>query len=410
MPEIAINQDRLWSDLMTMGALGVTPRGGSFRPTLSDADREGRNLFVHWAKVEGLAVTIDRVGNIFARREGARPDLPPVMIGSHLDTQTPGGKFDGVLGVLAGLEVVRALDRANVATMRAIEVVNWTNEEGVRFPGLMGSAVYTGQLALETALNFTDRQGASVGNELARIGYAGDAPIGGREIDSYLELHIEQGSMLQDRQLTIGAVTNSSWWGGGVIEVNGENGHAQTAPMSRRRNALIGAAKLILGIEAIGAGHEPDGMVSATVIDNWPNNRINIPHRSVISLSIVHASDEGRRDILARIAELVERVVAETGLAITNKTATSRDRLDFSEDLQRLIEDASKRLGYGSMRLPTLTGHDALNMHFVCPTAIIFVPCRDGISHSELEWCEPEHATAGARVLLDVAIARAGIG
>jgi N-carbamoyl-L-amino-acid hydrolase len=330
------------------------------------------------------------------------------MIGSHLDTQTPGGKFDGPLGVLAGLEFIRALNRSKVTTTCPVEIVNWTNEEGVRWPGMMGSSVYAGQLKLDTALAFADRQGLTVSGELARIGYGGEAPVGGRDIDSYLELHIEQGSVLEDRQILIGAVTNSSWWGRGVIEIHGENGHAQTAPMSRRRNALVGAAKLILGIEAIGASHEPDGIVSATVIDCWPNNWVNIPHLSKISFLIVHATNEGRQDILDKIAALAASVAKETKLSISNMSSTSRDRLDFSEDLLQLTEGVAKRLGYSSLRLPTLAGHDALNMHFVCPTAIIFVPCRAGISHSEFEWCEPDHAIAGARVLLNAALARAG--
>ncbi|MDI5930020.1 Zn-dependent hydrolase [Rhizobium leguminosarum] len=399
-----ISSDRLWSDLMTMGAIGATSRGGSCRVALSDADCEGRNLFCYWAREAGLDIKIDQAGNIFARREGLDPTLPPLMIGSHLDTQTPGGKFDGVLGVLAGLEVVRALNRADVKTKRAIEIVDWTNEEGARFPGLMGSGIFAGKIPLETALTFTDKDGYTVGSELKRIGYAGSAPVGGRDVYRYLELHIEQGDLLQNSGAIIGAVTNSSWWGGGTIKIHGENGHSQTAPMSRRRNALIGAAKLALEIEAIGARHEPEGMVSATVIDCLPNNLINIPHLCTLKYLIVHATEDGREDVITRIRDAMAKIAAETSLSTTDDYIRYRERQDFDERLLKLTEHVASELGYPSMRLPTLTGHDALNTHFVCPTGIIFVPCKDGISHSELEWCEPEHAYAGARVLLRAAL------
>jgi N-carbamoyl-L-amino-acid hydrolase len=338
-----------------------------FRPALSDADRDARNLFVYWAHEAGLKVTIDRVGNIFARRDGARRDLPPVMIGSHLDTQTPGGKFDGVLGVLAGLEVVRALDQGHVTTSRSVEIVNWANEEGVRWPGLMGSSVYAGLLELNKALAFSDRQGATVAGELSRIGYAGNTPVGDREIDSYLELHIEQGSVLQARQVLTGAVTNRSWWGRGLIEIHGENGHAQTAPMSRRRNALVGAAKLILGIERIGGSHEPDGIVSVTVADCWPNNWINIPHLSKISFLIVHGTKEGRQGILDQIGELVDVVTKETGLSINNMSSTFMRPPRLFRGSAATDRECGEAAGLLFATFADPGGHDALNMHFILP-------------------------------------------
>ncbi|MCX8998018.1 hydantoinase/carbamoylase family amidase [Rhizobiaceae bacterium BDR2-2] len=409
LPEI--DGARLWSDLMTMGAIGGTARGGSFRPALSGADAEARNLFAHWAREAGLALSVDRVGNMFARREGRDPSLPPLMIGSHLDTQMPGGKFDGVLGVLAGLAVVRALNAAGLETQRAIEIVNWTNEEGARFqPGLMGSAVFAGLLPLDEVLARTDRKGLSVRDELAATGYAGPVPAGGREVHKYLELHIEQGPELEKNGAVIGAVTNSSWGCSGFIEIRGENGHSQTAAMSRRRNALVGAAKLILAIEEIGAAQEPAGMVSATVVENWPNNRVNIPHLAKLSYVVVHETAEGRQAIIDRIEEAARRIAEDSHLDIETTTAHFRDRLDFSPDLLDLTVKTAEGRGLSVMTLPTLTAHDALSIHFVAPVAIVFVPCRDGISHSELEWCEPEHATAGARVLLDMALAAANEG
>lgn len=407
MGEISIDSPRLWSDLMTIGAIGTTARGGSSRPTLSDADRDARNLFVYWSQDAGMTVVVDRIGNIFARREGTDPSLPPVVVGSHLDTQTPGGKFDGVLGVLAGLEVVRSLNRAAISTRRAIEIVDWTNEEGVRFPGLMGSAVFAGQVELEYALAYRDHSGLTVAGELARIGYKGSHDVGGRELDSYLELHIEQGRELEKAGATIGAVTNSYSWAAGTIEVLGENGHSQTEPMSQRRSALVGAARLVLEIESIGAAQEPFGIVSATTIDNWPNNRFNIPHRTVLRYTIVNQTDAGRHDALRQIAAIAETVAADARLVVNNSVAGQRDRLEFSQELIALTRIVGEAHGHKVIDLSTPAGHDALNMCQVCPTAIVFVPNRNGISHSELEWCEPRHACAGANVLLGITLARA---
>lgn len=400
-----IDNERLWADIMTMGAIGGTEGGGSFRPAMSDADREGRNLFRHWALEAGMVVSIDAMGNMFARREGADPSLPPLMIGSHLDTQMPGGKFDGVLGVLAGVAVVRALNAAGITTRRSIEIANFTNEEGARFqPGVMGSGVFAGLLPLDEALSRKDEAGAVLGDELARIGYAGSHPVGDRPVYKYLELHIEQGPEMEKAGAMIAAVSNSSWGCSGFIDISGENGHSQTAAMSRRRNALVGAAKLILEIEAIGAENEPDGMVSATVIRNWPNNRVNIPHLTKLSYVAVHVTEAGRAAIIGRIEAAAKRIADETGLTIEATTSHYRQRLDLSPELSCDVLEAAERLGYTSMMLPTLTSHDALSMTHVCPTAVIFVPCKNGVSHSEKEWCEPDEVGAGARVLLEMTL------
>ena len=315
-----IDADRLWSDLMTLGAIGALPRGGCDRLALTDADRDGRNLFVHWCREAGFAVSIDAMGNICARREGSDPLLPPVLAGSHLDTQSPGGKFDGPLGVLAALAVVRALGSAGIVTRRAIEVVNWTNEEGARFsPGLMGSAVFAGAVDLATAQAVSDRAGRTVGEELARTRYAGDTPVGGRPIDSYFELHIEQGPELEAMGVTIGAVTHSHHSISADIECNGENGHISSLPMLRRRNALVGAARLIAEIDRIGRASAPAGSASAVVIDAWPNNRINIPHRAVFSYGIIHPDAEGLERMQAEIDAAIRLVADETGLTFARR-------------------------------------------------------------------------------------------
>lgn len=405
MTRLSIDGSRLWNDLMTMGAIGATPGGGSRRPAFSRSDVEGRNLFAHWAQQAGLAVSVDGIGNMFARREGQDPSLAPVMIGSHLDTQTPGGRFDGVLGVLAGLAALRALDDNGIQTCRAIEVVNWSNEEGARFvPGLMGSSVFVGTLPLARALACRDAQGVTVEDELRATGYAGSTNTGGRGVHSYLELHIEQGPELETTGTMIGIVTNSSYSCSGTIEIRGFNGHAQTTAMSKRRNALIGASKLVLTIEKIGAAQEPHGMVSATALDILPNNRNNIPDFVKLSYAVVHESTEGRQAIVTAIEAAVRSVAGDTGLYITATTALGRERLDFSTRLIGMAEEAAHAYGHSAMRLPTLTAHDALRLHEITETALIFVPCRDGISHNEREWCEPDQATAGANVILSMAL------
>jgi beta-ureidopropionase / N-carbamoyl-L-amino-acid hydrolase len=408
MAEPRIDADRLWSDLMTLATIGALPRGGCDRLALTDADRDGRNLFAHWCREVGLAVSVDAMGNMFGRREGSDPSLPPVFAGSHLDTQQPGGKFDGPLGVLAALEVARTLHRAGITTRRAIEVVNWTNEEGARFaPGLMGSAVFAGVVDLATAYAATDRAGRTAGGELSRIRYNGDAPVGGRPVDAYFELHIEQGPELEAMGITIGAVTHSHFSISADIECTGENGHIQSLPMLRRRNALVGAARLIAEIDRIGRAAAPAGSASAVVIDAWPNNRINIPHRAVFSYGVIHPDAEGLERMQAEIESTTQMVADETGLTFATLASRRRDPVHFTEELIALTEQSARELGLSVTRMRTRPGHDAFNMLRLCPVELIFVPCRDGISHNELEYCSPDHVAAGANVLLQAVLQRA---
>ncbi len=408
MRQLRIDADRLWSDLMTLATIGALPLGGCDRLALTDADRDGRNLFAHWCREAGLAVSIDAMGNMFARREGSDPSLPPVFAGSHLDTQQPGGKFDGPLGVLAALEAVRTLDRSGITTRRAIEVVNWTNEEGARFaPGLMGSAVFAGVVDLATAHAVTDRSGRSVGGELARIRYAGDARVGGRPVDAYFELHIEQGPELEAMGITIGAVMHSHFSISADIECRGDNGHIQSLPMLRRRNALVGAARLIAEIDRIGRAAAPAGSASAVVIDAWPNNRINIPHRSVFSYGVIHPDAEGLERMQTEIDAAMRMVADETNLEFATLVSRRRDPVHFTEELVALTEQSARELGLSVTRMRTRPGHDAFNMLRLCPTELIFVPCRDGISHHELEYCSPDLIAAGANVLLAAVLHRA---
>jgi N-carbamoyl-L-amino-acid hydrolase len=408
MTKPTIDQGQLWRDLMTMGRMGALPLGGCDRLTLTDADRDGRNLFRMWCEEAGLTVTVDMMGNIFGRREGSDPTLAPVMAGSHLDTQSPGGKFDGVLGVLGALAAVRGLNQAGIVTRRTIEIVAWTNEEGARFsPGLMGSAVFAGRLSLEAAHAAVDRKGKSFGAELRRIRYHGDTPVGGRPVDTYLELHIEQGPELEAQGITIAGVTRSHFSAYATIECLGENAHSQTTPMARRRNALVGAARVVAEIDRIGQAFAPDGKASATVMDIWPNNRINIPHRAAFAAIMVHPEEAGISAMRAALKQALEVVAAETGLTFHLPQDSFRAPVHLSLEMVALIEAVSRDLGHSVTRLETLTGHDAFNMVELCPTGLIFVPCKDGISHSELEYASPEDCAAGAEVLMHALLRRA---
>lgn len=408
MQDLRVNGTRLWSDLMTQGSIGALPGGGLDRMALTDGDRDARGVFAHWCREAGLALTIDGMGNMFARRAGADDSLPPVMLGSHLDTQSPGGKFDGPLGVLAALEAVRTLHEAGIVTKRPLEVVNWTNEEGARFgPGLMGSAVFAGVLPIEDAHASTDRAGLRFGEELRRIRYAGPAPVGGRPVDSYFELHIEQAPLLEQAGITIGTVTHSHYSIFSDMECLGANAHIQSEPMLRRRNALVGAARMIDAIDRVGRAHAPAGSASAVVIDAWPNNRINIPHRATFSYGIMHPDEDGVLAMAAEIDAAQATIAAETGLTFNALVKRKRDPFHFDEALIALTGTCADALGYSHQRMRTRPGHDAFNMSRICPTELIFVPCRDGISHSELEWCTPEHCTAGANVLMHATLRQA---
>jgi beta-ureidopropionase / N-carbamoyl-L-amino-acid hydrolase len=403
-----VRGDRLWSDLMTLAQIGAGRAGGNDRMALTDADRDARAVFAHWCRGAGLTVGVDAMGNTFARLEGADPSLPPVLAGSHLDTQETGGRFDGPLGVLAALEAARAIREAGITPRRAIEVVNWTNEEGCRFsPGLMGSAVFAGTLPLAEAHAVADRAGRTVGAELARIGWQGTAPMGGRPVDSYFELHIEQGPLLEEAGVTIGAVTQSCHSAFTDAACHGETSHIQSTPMPRRRNALWGAARLIDAVERTGYAHAPDGTASAVVIDAWPNNRIVLPSRASFSYGVMHLEEEGLAAMLSAIDAAAEAIAAETGLRFETALRRIRRPFRFAEELVALTEAVARDLGHGVMRMRTRPGHDAFNMVALCPTMLIFVPCRDGLSHNEAEWCEPAHCTAGAAVLAECVLRRA---
>ena len=388
MSRLAVDEDRLWSELMTLAQIGGLPAGGCDRLALTQADGAARSLLRHWFAEAGLAVSVDPIGNVFGRGEGTQPGLPPVFGGSHIDTQSPGGTF-------------------GIRTRYPIEVENWTNAEGARFaPGLMGAAVFTGQLDLATAHAARDPSGITVAEALAGIRQLGEAPMQ-RPVDSYFELHIEQGDRLQEAGRRIGVVLGSEFNCFADVTLTGENGHAQATPMTQRRNPLAAAAELITAIEAIGLRNAPVGSAGVASLRLWPNNRINIPHRVVFTYSGTHPERAGMAAMRREIAEAATEIARRTGIGIELEAAPDREAVDFDADLATLVEEIAVQQGLTTMRLRSRAGHDAIRMAPYCPTQMIFVPCKDGISHSEFEDCSRDDAAAGANVLLHALQARA---
>jgi beta-ureidopropionase / N-carbamoyl-L-amino-acid hydrolase len=400
---------RLWETIMASARIGPgrTPTGLR-RLALTDADREMRDLFARWCREAGLTVTVDRMGNMFARRAGADDTLPPVLVGSHLDTQIAGGRYDGILGVMAALEVVRTLNDAGVTTRRPIEIVNWTNEEGARFaPPMLGSAVWAGVRTLPWAHARTDDAGRTVGEELARIGYAGTAPVGGRAVDAYFELHIEQGPLLDDKGIPVGVVAGTYGVRGMNVEVRGETAHSGPTPMAARRNALVGAAMLIVAVNEIGFAHAPDGKATTSRIEVWPNLTGILPDYAKVTVDVRHPEaatvERMVADVERAMGECARR--AQVEMTVVERWEFGSER--FDPELVSLIRRTAKDLGAPSLDLPSQAGHDAYYVSRVAPTAMIFTPCERGISHNENEATRPEDALPGVNVLLHAVLARA---
>ena len=406
---LSINPDRLWQTLMESAEIGRTPGGGVRRLTLTDEDKAVRDLFARWVREGGYKLTIDRLGNMFARREGTDPSLAPVLVGSHLDSQAKGGRFDGPLGVIAGLEVLRTLDERGIKTKRPIEVVNWTNEEGARFPPpMLASLVFSGAETVAFAEDRRDKAGLRFGDELDRIGYRGDAPVGGRKIDCYFELHIEQGPKLDAAGLPLGVVTGGFAMQGMRVSVRGETSHVGPTPMRLRRNALVGAAYVAVAIDDIGWRYAPeDGKTTAARLDLAPNLPGILSDEAELWIDFRHPSKERLLDMAAE----VEAAVAESARrSRTNITIAERwgfGGLTFDPGMIALIRETARRLGVPSMDIETEAGHDAYHMTRVCPTALIFTPCKGGVSHNEAEDIDLAATVPGVNVLLQAVLARA---
>lgn len=404
-----IDADRLWQTLMASAEIGKGPRGGLRRLTLTDDDKAMRDLFATWAKAAGYGLTVDPIGNMFARREGTEPGLPPVLIGSHLDTQAAGGRFDGILGVLAGLEVLRTLDQAGIATRRAIEVVNWTNEEGARFqPPMMCSAAFAGKHDEAWIRSRTDRDGISFGAAIDRIGYRGSIPLGGRALDCYLELHIEQGPRLDAAGVPVGVVTGGFPTRAMRIEVTGETSHVGPTPMDRRRNALVGAAHVAVAVDEIGwRASAAGGKTTAARLDLWPNLPGILSERATLYCDMRHPDPEALDAMVRDLDAALPHAAARSRCQIEIAERWGFGGLAFDAELITMIREAAAAIGAATMDLRSEAGHDSYNLVQHCPTAMIFTPCIGGITHNEAEDIRLEATLPGVEVLLRVALQRA---
>jgi beta-ureidopropionase / N-carbamoyl-L-amino-acid hydrolase len=406
---VRIDEKRYWDTLMQSAKIGPGSQGGMSRLALSASDKEMRDLFVRWCKSAGCAVSIDKMGSIFARRSGSDDSLPPVLVGSHLDTQIHGGPFDGCADVLAGLELLRTLNDHGIQTKRPIEIVDWSNEEGARFaPAMMASAVFAGVTPLSWAHGRTDKDGIAFGDALKSIGYDGKSPMGGRQLDSYFELHIEQGPQLEEKGIPVGVVVGSFAIQGMNIRIRGENAHVGPTPMDRRKNALVGAAHLIVAVNEIGWGeHNERGKASSARIEVEPNLFGILPHYAQVTCDFRHPTVEGVermvRALEGRLPEIRQR--SNCQVEIVERWQYGSEA--FSRECIDLVRDTAKALGFASMDMLSEAGHDAFHITHVAPVAMIFTPCEKGISHSEKEWSKLEDLAPAANVLLHAVLARA---
>ena len=396
-----IDGERLWDSLMQMALVGPGIAGGNNRQTLTDADAEGRALFRRWCEDAGMTMGLDRMGNMFMRHEGAEPELDPVYIGSHLDTQPTGGRFDGVLGVLAGLEVIRSIRDMGIVTRRPIVVTNWTNEEGARFaPAMLASGVFAGVLTDDYANSRTDAEGKLFGDELDRIGWRGDEVPGERRIHAMFEYHIEQGPILEAEGRQIGVVTHGQglWWL--QITLTGKDAHTGSTPMTMRVNAGLGMARIIEAVHRIAMDHQPDAVGAVGQANVWPNSRNVIPGRAVFTVDFRTPDLAKLNAMRARLEEEAPQIAAQLGLGIEIEPVGHFDPVTFDPALVGKVRDAAERLGYSHMNIVSGAGHDACWIAKVAPTVMIMCPCVDGLSHNEAEEITPEWASAGADVLL----------
>lgn len=411
---LSINGDRLWDSLMTLAQIGATDKGGVCRLALTDLDRQGRELFVRWTREAGCTIRVDAIGNIFARRAGTDPERPAVATGSHIDTQPTGGKFDGNYGVLAGLEVLRTLNDAGVRTVAPLEVCVWTNEEGSRFvPVMMGSGVYAGDFSLDLALAAQDRDGISVGEALRATGFAGDAPAavadGAPRFGAYFEAHIEQGPVLEDADVPLGVVTGAlgqRWYD---VVVTGQEAHAGPTPMRLRHDALQAATGLMQEVVATALAEQPDGRGTVGYVQVYPNSRNVIPGRVVFTVDFRHADDAGLSRMDARLRAACAAVQAEGRVQVDVQQTVYYPPAHFAPALVAAVRHGAERAGLAHMDIVSGAGHDAVYVARTAPTSMIFVPCKDGISHNEIEDAKPEHLAAGCNVLLHAMLEQAGV-
>jgi N-carbamoyl-L-amino-acid hydrolase len=407
---LRINGDRLWSSIHEMAEIGPGVAGGSNRQTVTDEDAQGRKLFQKWCEDEGLIMGVDQMGTMFMRREGTNPDALPVYVGSHLDTQPTGGRYDGVLGVLAGLEIVRTLNDLDIKTKHPIVVTNWTNEEGTRFaPAMMASGVFAKQFTQDWAYAKTDADGKTFGEELERIGWKGDEEVGSRDMRAFFELHIEQGPILEAENIDIGVVTHGQGLSWTQVTITGKDAHTGSTPMPMRKNAGLGMARVLELVDEIAWSHKPDAVGAAGHIEVFPNSRNVIPGKVVFTVDFRSPELDVIKDMENRLAVGARKICDEMGLEIGLEKVGGFDPVEFDEGCVTAIRNAAERLGYSYRDIVSGAGHDACWINRCAPTAMVMCPCVDGLSHNEAEEISKEWSTAGAEVLFHAVVETAEI-
>jgi N-carbamoyl-L-amino-acid hydrolase len=407
---LQIDSDRLWDSLMEMAKIGPGVAGGNNRQALTDADGEARELFQTWCLDAGMTMGVDTMGNMFATRQGTDPDALPVYLGSHLDTQPTGGKYDGVLGVLGGLEVIRTLNDLGVKTKHPIVVVNWTNEEGTRFaPAMVSSGVFAGKYDQDWVYDRTDVEGNRFGDELKRIGWVGDEKVGARKMHALFELHIEQGPILEAEGKPIGVVTHGQGLRWIEITVTGKESHTGSTPMEMRKNAGRGLALITELVHDIAMKHQPNAVGAIGQIDVYPNSRNIIPGKVVFTVDMRSHKIDILNSMVKELLSEAESLCCEIGVGFASEIVGQFDPPAFDLDCLDAIRKAADDLGYAHMDIVSGAGHDACWINDIAPTAMIMCPCVGGLSHNEAEEISKEWAGAGTDVLMHAALRMAQI-
>ena len=407
---LKINSSRLWDSIMEMAKIGPGIAGGNNRQTLTDDDAKGRELFKSWCKKENLVMGTDKMGTMFARREGTNPNALPVYVGSHLDTQPTGGKYDGILGVLGWLEIIRTLNELDIKTKHPIVVVNFTNEEGTRFaPPMMASGVFAGVHELEWAYNKTDADGKKFGDEIKRIGWIGEEEVGARKMHAFFELHIEQGPILEAEGKDIGVVTHGQGLNWIQVTITGRESHTGSTPMPMRKNAGLGMAKITELVQEIAMSHQPAAVGGIGQCNVYPNSRNIIPGKVVFTIDFRSPSFEVQDDMETRLYSEAKKIAKDLDLGIEFEKVGHFDPVTFDETCVNTVRKAAERLGYSHQNIISGAGHDACWINRVAPTAMIMCPCVDGLSHNEAEEITESWASAGTDVLLHAVLETAEI-
>ncbi|WP_294222226.1 Zn-dependent hydrolase [uncultured Shimia sp.] len=407
---LKVNADRLWDSLMDMAKIGPGIAGGNNRQTLTDEDAEGRALFQSWCEAAGMSMGVDTMGNMFATRPGEDPEALPVYMGSHLDTQPTGGKYDGVLGVLGGLEAVRTMNDLGIKTNHPIVVTNWTNEEGTRYaPAMLASGVFTGRHTQDWAYDRVDAEGKSFGDEIKRIGWIGDEEVGARKMHAMFELHIEQGPILEAEGKDIGVVTHGQGLRWIECTVTGKESHTGSTPMPMRKNAGRGLARITELVHEIAMKHQPNAVGAIGHVDVYPNSRNIIPGKVVFTIDFRSHLQEVIDAMLAEFAEKAPKLCEEIEVGLDWEIVGQFDPPAFDEACVGAVREAAERLGYSHMDIVSGAGHDACWINDVAPTAMIMCPCVDGLSHNEAEEISKEWASAGTDVMLHAVLETAEV-